>query len=401
MTLFQDVPEYIESADLIDLAARDGFHGNLWQVYLTLLLVNDENAFTLRAERRGSVQGGMRTAALQDLNTFHKLFSLDAKEIAARYNIPENEYLLHFEADPVRPQSYSTFIRDRIQTLSETLSTAPDEEEMLEHLLMFYASYGVGTLGLHKAFRIEGGRDRMEQVEIAPIRNIPHVSLDDLVGYEIPKEALVRNTRAFVEGRVANNCLLYGDAGTGKSTSIKAIANRFYAEGLRVIEVYRHQFKDIHDVISEIKNRNYKFILYMDDLSFEDFETEYKYLKAVIEGGLEKRPENVLIYATSNRRHLVKEKFSDKASLDDDDIRHSDTVQEKLSLAHRFGVAIYFGPPTRKDFNAIVKTLAARNGIDMEEEALIAEATKWEIAHGGLSGRCAQQFIDYLLGGDV
>ena len=399
MTLFQDESESITPADLIELAAQDGFHGNLWQVYLTLLLVGDENAFTLRAEGRGEVQGGMREAALQDLHTFHKLFSLDAKEVAARFNIPENAYLLCFEAEPVRPENFSTFIRDRIQTLSEALGEAGDAEEMLSRLLDFYHSVGVGTIGLHKAFRIEGGHEKRTPAQLVPIRNISHVSLEDLVGYERQKDALVRNTKAFVEGRSANNVLLYGDAGTGKSTSIKAIANQFYSEGLRVIEVYRHQFKDIHDVITQIKNRNYKFILYMDDLSFEDFETEYKYLKAVIEGGLEKRPKNVLVYATSNRRHLVKERFSDKASLDEDDIRHSDTVQEKLSLAARFGLPIYFGPPGRKEFNAVVETLAQRCGITMPKETLIAEATKWEIAHGGLSGRCAQQFIDDLLSG--
>ena len=151
------------------------------------------------------------------------------------------------------------------------------------------------------------------------------------------KKKLLANTEAFVNGRQANNCLLFGDAGTGKSTSIKAIANQYYAKGLRMIELYKHQFEDLHAVISQIKNRNYKFIIYMDDLSFEDFEVEYKYLKAVIEGGLEKKPENVLIYATSNRRHLIREKFSDKAQLDDD-LHNNDTVQEKLSLAARFGV---------------------------------------------------------------
>ncbi|MBQ9511815.1 MAG: ATP-binding protein [Lachnospiraceae bacterium] len=392
MILFQEFPNEINDdviRNLIAMSAQDAFSGNLWQVYLTLLLVNDENAFTLLAERTGICEGGIYQAALQDLNEFHIAFQKDIKAFPL---------IEHYEAIAHKPENYSTFIRDRIQELATALACAEDTETMLNTLCAFYKNYGVGTLGLHKAFRIEGGYEKKERVRIAPVRNIRHVSLDDLVGYEIAKEELLRNTQAFVEGRKANNCLLYGDVGTGKSTSIKAIANQFYQDGLRIIEVYKHQFRDIHDVIGEIKNRNYKFILYMDDLSFEDFETEYKYLKAVIEGGLEKRPENVLIYATSNRRHLVKEKFSDKASLDEDDIRHSDTVQEKLSLAHRFGVAIYFGPPTRKDFNQIVTTLADRNGITLPKEELIAEATKWEIAHGGLSGRCAQQFIDYLKG---
>ena len=200
-------------------------------------------------------------------------------------------------------------------------------------------------------------------------------------------------------GRKANNCLLFGDAGTGKSSSIKGILNQYYDEGLRIIEVYKHQFQDLNQVIAQIKDRNYRFIIYMDDLSFEEFEIEYKYLKAVIEGGLERKPDNILIYATSNRRHLVRERAGDKLEVGaDDDIHSSDTVQEKLSLVYRFGVRIYFGAPDRKEFHTIVKTLAARHGIQMPEDQLLLEAGKWEISHGGLTGRTAQQFIDHLLG---
>ncbi|MCI6630213.1 MAG: ATP-binding protein, partial [Lachnospiraceae bacterium] len=258
----------------------------------------------------------------------------------------------------------------------------------------FYKEYGVGRFGLHKAFRVE----HTEQgAKIVPILNIAHVQLDDLVGYEIPKRKLIENTEAFVNGRKANNCLLFGDAGTGKSSSVKAIANAYYDRGLRIIEIYKHQFQDLNDVIAQIKSRNYKFIIYMDDLSFEDFEIEYKYLKAVIEGGLEKKPANVLIYATSNRRHLVRERFSDKEDRRDD-LHSGDTVQEKLSLVSRFGVTIFFGSPDKKEFQNIVRVLAERNHITMPEEELLLEANKWELQHGGLSGRCAQQFIDYLLG---
>lgn len=230
-----------------------------------------------------------------------------------------------------------------------------------------------------------------------PITKIAHVHLDDLVGYEIPKKKLIENTEAFLAGKPANNCLLFGDAGTGKSSSIKAILNQYYDRGLRIIEVYKHQFQDLNDVIAQIKNRHYKFIIYMDDLSFEDFEIEYKYLKAVIEGGLERKPDNILIYATSNRRHLVRERFSDKEDRNDD-LHTNDTVQEKLSLVSRFGVTIYFGSPEKKEFQEIVRTLAKRKGIQMDEKELLLKANAWELQHGGLSGRTAQQFIDYLLG---
>ena len=191
--------------------------------------------------------------------------------------------------------------------------------------------------------------------------------------------------------------MLFGDAGTGKSSSIKAILNRYYDRGLRIIEVYKHQFQDLNEVIAQIKNRNYKFIIYMDDLSFEEFEIEYKYLKAVIEGGLEKKPDNILIYATSNRRHLIKESFRDNEELHGD-LHSNDTIQEKLSLVSRFGVTIYFGSPDKKEFQQIVRTLAERNGIDMPEDQLLLEANKWELSHGGLSGRTAQQFVEYVLG---
>ena len=178
-------------------------------------------------------------------------------------------------------------IRDRICDLSRSLGSASDVDDFKRKITQFYKEFGVGKLGLHKAFRVE--HPEHGDVQIVPITNIAHVHLDDLVGYEIAKKKLIDNTKLFVEGRKANNCLLFGDAGTGKSSSIKAILNQYYDQGLRMIEVYKHQFKDLNDVIAQIKNRNYKFIIYMDDLSFEEFEIEYKYLKAVIEGGLEKK----------------------------------------------------------------------------------------------------------------
>ena len=288
-------------------------------------------------------------------------------------------------------------IRDRICHLSVELAGTDTAEAFMRALVHFYKEFGVGRLGLNKAFRVQEGADGTAQ--IVPITNIAHVYLEDLVGYEIPKQKLIENTEAFVEGRRANNCLLFGDAGTGKSSSIKGILNRYYEQGLRIIEVYKHQFKYLNDIIAQIKNRNYRFIIYMDDLSFEEFEIEYKYLKAVIEGGLEKKPENILIYATSNRRHLVRETFSDKNDVrTNEELHTTDTVQEKLSLVARFGVTIYFGSPTPKEFKDIVRALAARHHVEMPEEELLLEANKWELSHGGLSGRTAQQFIDFLLG---
>lgn len=379
---------------LLELAASHGFEGNLWHNYLAFLIVNHENAYSTACEIRGAVEGSINEFAVHDFEIFKELFDFDLKLLADALDIPVINSMIDYKRVEGNGRFFNTRIRDRICHLSVCLEQAETVEEFQLAVAEFYKDFGVGKLGLHKAFRIE---HEGNGAKIVPITNIAHVHLDDLVGYEIAKEKLIANTEAFIKGKKANNCLLFGDAGTGKSTSIKAIVNQYYDRGLRMIEVYKHQFQDLNSLIAQIKNRNYKFIIYMDDLSFEEFEIEYKYLKAVIEGGLEKKPDNILIYATSNRRHLVREKFSDKEERQDD-LHKNDTVQEKLSLVARFGVTIYFGAPTPQEFKEIVKALALRYQIRMPEDELLAEANKWELSHGGLSGRTAQQFINYLLG---
>ena len=379
---------------LLEMAATHGFSGNLWHCYLTNLLVNNVNSYSVACEIRGEVEGSVNQLALHDIAIFKEFYDFDFTEMTEVLKAPEFNVVIDYESTADSSRIYSTKIRDRICRLAEQFAATENALEMKAVLTEFYREYGVGRFGLHKAFRVVHTDDG---ARIDPIRNISHVQLDDLIGYEIPKKKLTDNTDAFVAGRKANNCLLFGDAGTGKSTSIKAIANEYYDKGLRIIEIYKHQLQDLNDVIAQVKNRNYKFIIYMDDLSFEEFETEYKYLKAVIEGGLEKKPNNVLIYATSNRRHLIRENYEDKEGRRED-MHASDTVQEKLSLVYRFGVTIFFCGPDKKQYEEIVKGLAARYGVMMEEEKLLAEANKWELSHGGLSGRTAQQFIDYLRG---
>ena len=380
--------------DLVELAGNYGFENNLWHNYLTFLLVNNENIFSTACEIRGVTEGSLLSLARHDFAIFRELFACDFTELERMLQAGVFEEFLHYARTESTGKLFNRRIRDRICELSDQLANAETLEVFTEYMVSFYKEFGVGKLGLHKAFRVAHVGD---DVQIEPITNIAHVKLEDLVGYEIQKKKLIDKTEAFVEGRSANNCLLFGDAGTGKSSSIKAILNRYYDRGLRIIEVYKHQFQDLNEVIAQIKNRNYKFIIYMDDLSFEEFEIEYKYLKAVIEGGLEKKPDNILIYATSNRRHLIKESFRDNEELHGD-LHSNDTIQEKLSLVSRFGVTIYFGSPDKKEFQQIVRTLAERNGIDMPEDQLLLEANKWELSHGGLSGRTAQQFVDYVLG---
>ena len=379
---------------LVEMAGTYGFAGNLWHDYLTYLLVNHENAFSTACEIVGPVEGTINAFAMHDFEIFKQLYDFDLKELEKIYPSVDSSLITDYQNINEGSKVFNKRIRDRICTLAQKLAKAESTEEFMDDMVQFYKEFGVGKLGLHKAFRIDG---TVTPARIVPITNIAHVHLDDLVGYEIAKKKLIDNTEAFVQGRPANNCLLFGDAGTGKSSSIKGILNQYYDQGLRIIEAYKHQFKDLNDIIAQVKNRNYKFIIYMDDLSFEEFEIEYKYLKAVIEGGLEKKPDNILIYATSNRRHLVREKFSDKEERRDD-LHPSDTVQEKLSLVARFGVSIFFCAPDKKQFQNIVKTLAERHQVEMPEEELLLEANKWELQHGGLSGRTAQQFIDYLCG---
>ena len=379
---------------LVEMAGTYGFAGNLWHDYLTYLLVNHENAFSTACEIVGPMEGTINAFAMHDFEIFKQLYDFDLKELEKIYPSVDSSLITDYQNINEGSKVFNKRIRDRICTLAQKLAKAESTEEFMDDMVQFYKEFGVGKLGLHKAFRIDG---TVTPARIVPITNIAHVHLDDLVGYEIAKKKLIDNTEAFVQGRPANNCLLFGDAGTGKSSSIKGILNQYYDQGLRIIEAYKHQFKDLNDIIAQVKNRNYKFIIYMDDLSFEEFEIEYKYLKAVIEGGLEKKPDNILIYATSNRRHLVREKFSDKEERRDD-LHSSDTVQEKLSLVARFGVSIFFCAPDKKQFQNIVKTLAERHQVEMPEEELLLEANKWELQHGGLSGRTAQQFIDYLCG---
>lgn len=380
--------------EILELSVKHGLEGNLWHTYLTFLLANDENAYSTACEIVGEVDGSINDAALHDFQIFKELFDYDFQKIAENLSKECILLLTNYSNGSGQGSIFNQRIRDRICILAKALGQTEDVNEFKETITQFYKEFGVGKFGLHKAFRIEHAE---KGAEIIPITKTAHVYLDDLVGYELAKKKLVDNTEAFVSGKKANNCLLFGDAGTGKSTSIKAILNQYYDRGLRMIEVYKHQFQDLNDVIAQIKNRNYKFIIYMDDLSFEEFEIEYKYLKAVIEGGLEKKPDNVLIYATSNRRHLIRETFRDKSERDEE-LHTNDTVQEKLSLFARFGVTIYFGGPSKKEFQNIVSSLAQKAGIQMNEEELLLQANQWELSHGGLSGRTAQQFVDYLLG---
>lgn len=394
-TTIQRIYEQVHS--LLDVATTYGFNYNLWQNYLTYLLITTENPFSMTTEKVGATQGSVNAFAKNDYEVFRQLFHYDFSVIEKELGVTCFSILSNYQSIPKLESRYNKNVSERVVELSEQLAKTTSAEEFFDLVTMFYKKYGVGKFGLNKAFRVQHNAN--DSVELIPITNTEEVRLSDLVGYEAQKKKLVENTEAFLAGRKANNVLMFGDSGTGKSTSMKALLNEYYDQGLRVIEIYKHQFQDLSSVIATIKNRNYRFIIYMDDLSFEEFEIEYKYLKAVIEGGLEIKPENVLIYATSNRRHLIRETWSDRSDVKSEEMHHSDTMQEKLSLVARFGVTIHYGKPDKKHFNEIVLNLARRYPeITLSDEEILAEANKWELSHGGMSGRCADQFVSYLVG---
>lgn len=382
---------------LLVLATDYGFDKNLWHNYLSFILITNENPFSITCEKVGANDGSVNYFALNDFEAFRELFDFDFSEIEKSLGIDCFTRISNYKAIVKKELMYNKNVSEKVRQLSADLEKTANAQEFFDAVTKFYNDYGVGMFGLNKAFRIAGSDNF--HVEFKAINNMDKVMLDDLVGYEKQKKMLVENTKAFVEGRRANNALLFGDSGTGKSTSIKAIVNEFYPYGLRMIEIYKHQFKDLSNVIAQIKNRNYKFIIYMDDLSFEEFEIEYKFLKAVIEGGVETKPDNILIYATSNRRHLIKETWKDKNDMEfEDGLHRSDTIEEKMSLVNRFGCMINYSKPTRDQYLNIVKELAKKTGITMNEDELIAGAKQWEMYHGGISGRTAQQYINHLQG---
>ena len=388
---------YEQMKALLDLSTQYGFDKNLWHNYLTFILLTNENSFSMTSEKVGANDGTVNHFAKADFAVFKKLFDFDFGPIEKDLGIDCFTTVCNYHSIPKKERMYNRNVSERVQEISEKIEKAADAEEIFTIVTDFYKAYGVGMFGLNRAFRI---RHLDDGVEFLPINNTDSVLLKDLIGYEIQKKKLIDNTEAFIKGLPANNVLLCGDAGTGKSTSIKALLNEYYDQGLRMIEIYKHQFQDLSSIIAQVKNRNYRFIIYMDDLSFEDFEIEYKFLKAIIEGGMETRPDNVLIYATSNRRHLIKESWSDRNDMENENGMHrSDTMQEKLSLVARFGVTIYYGKPSQKEYFTIVKELRKRYpSITLTDEELCAEANKWELSHGGISGRTAQQFINYMAG---
>ena len=387
--IYKEVYDSIKSRDpkmvsyLADFALRHHYVGNILHIYIAYMLAYNENPFSISCENEGKMLG-RHNLILEDFKEFYAIYNDEFKDV------PYIDEIKSFEIIRDEEEYYDTEVQSVVNDFNNRLEKCKNSEDFYQETLKFYQDFGVGEFAFHKAFRISDDGD------LIPVKNVLNVSFDDLIGYDWQKEKLIENTKAFCDGKMANNVLLYGDAGTGKSTSIKAVLNKFFHNGLRMIEVYKHQMNDVANLIATFKKRHYKFIIYMDDLSFETHEIEYKQLKSIIEGGLEAKPQNVLVYATSNRRHIIAETTADNLG---SDLHRKETEAEKLSLANRFGLQILYMSPSNQEFKNIVLELAKRNKVEMPEDELLLKATQWEIRYGNLSGRTAEQFIKYISNG--
>ena len=369
-----------ELGELLDFSYTYRLYGDLYRQHMAWQMLLCRNPWSAACEGRGDRGGSLTELARHDVAALRERFNSRPPEL------PEEVY------DFTPPSgTLPTRAGARLAELADTLSEATSDESFLASLARAYQTLGVGREGLYESFRLS------DTGELLPTEGaLPYLS--GLIGCEEQSRMLSDNTAAFVAGKPSNNVLLYGDAGTGKSTSIRALEGEYYDRGLRTVEVYKHQFTLLPELMGNLRSIRRRWLIFIDDLSFEEGEVEYKYLKAVIEGGVEALPENVRIYATSNRRHLIRETWNDKNDMEhQQDIHRSDTVEEKLSLCARFGLHIRYAVPGRDTFCSMALTLARRNrSITLSDDEILELARRWELRTGTHSGRTAQQFADDL-----
>ena len=346
---------------IVRFAETEGVTEDSLREYIATLLANDENVLSMLARGQKRIGDDLCRLAMLDIETvFTRLFDTKIK---------------------YKPSGNSTGYYVGYTESIRKITSSNTPNELLENLLAHYSSLGNGLLSKYIAFRYDG--------ELKGIENSDKADFDDIVGMEHQKKVLTDNTKAYLEGKFANNVLLFGDRGTGKSTSVKALLNMFAKDGLRVIELPKSAITKIPDLTKQLEDSPHKYILFLDDLTFERHDTEYRALKIAMEGQLQANAGNVLVYATSNRRHLIRETWADR---DGGEVHVNDNKQEMLSLAERFGISLFFPAPDSKQYIEIVRVLLERNGIEMTEE-IKKEAVRWEMNYGGKSGRCAKQFV--------
>jgi hypothetical protein len=371
-----------------------------WQNHLLDLIIHDDNPFSRAAYTSGADYTVFLPAVKRDLLVLQQAFQLSTvimRDATEQLNyrssaLPGNAGQLPlWTAPPPLPERPAAFAR-RLLQVKEKMAAEPQWDRLAGLLGDHYAACGCGIYSRYIAFKWQNG-------SLHGISRPDPVSLDKLIGYQDIREEIINNTRQFLYGYPANNILLYGDRGTGKSSTVKALLNEYWPRGLRLVEVPKRQLAQFPAIIEELHRRKHRFILFVDDLSFEENETAYKDLKALLEGGVEVRPANVIIYATSNRRHLVRETFADRErNTAGREIHAMDSVQEKLSLADRFGMTVIFPTPDQELFLQIAAGLARQRGIAMEQDELRQRALQWSMWHNGRSPRAARQFIDHLEG---
>lgn len=371
-----------------------------WQNHLLDLVLDDVNPFSRAAYSSNVDYTAFIPAVARDLavlqlaftNNCEAVLEATTRELSRHAPLPGHLARLPLPAaPPPAGENPAPWLEARLR-FKEEMAAAPRWDKLAGALAAHYARFGCGPFGRHIAFKWQNGT-------LHGINRPDPVTLDELTGYEEVRREIIRNTLQFIHGLPANNILLYGDRGTGKSSTVKALLNQYWSRGLRLLEVPKQQLVEFPCIIKELRHRRHRFILFVDDLSFEENETGYKDLKALLEGGLEARPANVLIYATSNRRHLIRENFTDRErGAAGGEVHYMDSVQEKLSLADRFGITIIFPTPDQELFLSIVAALAKRRKLSISPEDLRRRALQWSSWHNGRSPRSARQFIDHLEG---
>lgn len=374
--------------------------GSSLKNYIIVKILFQENIYAALVQGRDPIKQDhpVRLAAIEDLESLYKIASITAQDI--KNAIIKGQSLAPFmmkklENLPQWEEDYPLGLQEEYDEILNKFQNSQGWQEQIDDLRDFHSKHGSGIWAEFKGFIWEGE-------SLQGVHSLDPVRMDKLIGYEIERKKVVDNTLSFLEGYPANNILLYGGRGTGKSSTVKALLNEYYHKGLRIIEISKEHLSTFPKVIRTIKDYPQKFILFIDDLSFEDGSGAYTSLKAVLEGGLESRPSNVIIYATSNRKHLIKEKFSDRAGLmsdnTSDEVRALDTMQEKLSLSDRFGITVTFSTPDQKQYLAIVAGLAQQRNINITKEVLYRKAIQWEMWYNARSPRTATQFVDWLEG---
>ena len=364
------------TARLVEKAEQLGLSGNLYRSYLIYLLAHEPNLISTSIEMRGGKIGkDLREIFKHDIEILLPIFRGEV--------LGDIKFIDNYK--PTVENANEAFIG-----LTRRLEKVSDAAEIAYTFIDHYKRYGYGDIATYRAFRWEG--------KLIGVRHFEKFLLSDLIGYAHQKELLTSNTTAFVNGKPANNVLLVGARGTGKSSSVKALVNEYYSSGLRLVQITKPQLKNLPEIMEALRQfMSKRFIIFMDDLSFEESETEYKYLKSAIEGGVESRPENVLIYATSNRRHLIRETWRDRSE-EQEELYREDSANETISLSDRFGLIIHYYAPTQAEYLEIIHSMLKRQGVELDGETLRIEGLRWEMSHSGRNGRTAQQFVNYYLG---